>query len=149
MDELFLKLQELIAESMSELTLIDEDYGQLTLSESQDTYPVTFPCVLIGNIEGEWSNITAQPNGPQKGKCNVTVKLAIDCYDDTHYSSGTAWKIKERIGMNINLFKTLHGVSIGGTPLKRVKSIDYSLPRAIKVYETVFYFEFTDNSGSK
>lgn len=148
MDELFLKLQELIAESMPELTLVDEDYGQLTLPDSVDTYPVTFPCVLIGNIEGEWNNMSAQ-GGPQKGNLNVTVKLAIDCYDDTHYTSGTADKIKERIAKNMKIYTTLQGTSIGGTPLRRVKSIDYSMAHCIKVYETVFFFQFIDESAVK
>ena len=34
---------------MPELSLIDEDYGQLEMGAEEDQYPVTFPCVLIGN----------------------------------------------------------------------------------------------------
>ena len=33
----------------AELSLIDEDYGQLEMGAEEDQYPVTFPCVLIGN----------------------------------------------------------------------------------------------------
>ena len=38
-----------IKESMPSLSLVDEDYGQLEAidKEDVDTYPVTFPCVLI------------------------------------------------------------------------------------------------------
>ena len=45
MEELFNLIQTAVADGMLELTLVDEDYGQLQTDE--DTYPVTFPCVLI------------------------------------------------------------------------------------------------------
>jgi hypothetical protein len=34
-----------MAENMQELSIVDEDYGQLETSD--DTYPVTFPALLI------------------------------------------------------------------------------------------------------
>lgn len=40
MEELFIKILQLITEEMPELSLVDEDYGQLETEE--DTYPVTF-----------------------------------------------------------------------------------------------------------
>ena len=52
MDELLLKIMQHIDAAMPELSLVDEDYGQLETQE--DTYPVTFPCVLVGNMTGEW-----------------------------------------------------------------------------------------------
>lgn len=53
MDEIFINIMERIAGEMPELSLIDEDCGQLEMAED-DHYPVTFPCVLIGNVEAEW-----------------------------------------------------------------------------------------------
>ena len=118
MEDIFLAIQERIAQNMPELTLIDEDYGQLITDE--DTYPVTFPCVLISTIEADWTDIGI---GVQKGDCNITIKLAIDCYDDTHYASGTADKIRERLQMNNRLYKLLQGYrqSKETSPLKRMK----------------------------
>ena len=49
MDEIFIAIMEQIAQEMPELSLIDEDYGQLEMGAEEDQYPVTSPCVLIGN----------------------------------------------------------------------------------------------------
>nr|DAV64463.1 MAG TPA: hypothetical protein [Caudoviricetes sp.] len=145
MEEIFLSIQERIASMLPGLSLVDEDYGQLITDE--ETYPVTFPCVLIGNIESEWTDIGV---GVQKGTCEITVKLAIDCYDDTHYTSGTADKIRERLEKNKSLYKILQGYrnSRDMSPLKRVKGTDYALPGQIKVYETTFRFNYHDNSAA-
>lgn len=130
---------------MPELSLVDEDYGQLITDE--DTYPVTFPCVLISTIDADWTDVGV---GVQKGECNITVKLVIDCYDDTHYASGTADKIRERLLMNKALYLLLQGFrqSRGTSPFKRVKGTDYSLPGGKKVYETAFRFTCHDNSAA-
>ncbi|MEA4949709.1 MAG: hypothetical protein VB068_08690, partial [Petrimonas sp.] len=65
MELLFLSLQKQLADNMPEIALIDEDYGQLTLNSEEDTYPVTFPCILIG-IRGaqDWKNLAGKS---QKG----------------------------------------------------------------------------------
>lgn len=57
MDELFSLFIQRISEWMPELTLVDEDYGQLEAGLEEETYPVTFPCVLIGNLEADWENL--------------------------------------------------------------------------------------------
>lgn len=144
MEDIFLAIQEHIAQNMPELSLVDEDYGQLITDE--DTYPVTFPCVLISTIEAEWTDIGL---GLQKGDCSITVKLVVDCYDDTHYASGTADKIRERLLMNKELYLLLHGFrqSKETSPLKRIKGTDYALPGGKKVYETTFRFIYNDNSA--
>lgn len=64
MEEIFINIMERIAGGMPELSLIDEDYGQLEMSAEEDRYPVTFPCVLIGNIDADWRD---QGLGNQKG----------------------------------------------------------------------------------
>lgn len=145
MEDIFLAIQERIAQMLPQVPLVDEDTGQLQTDE--DTYPITFPCVLIGDIEAEWMDIGL---GTQKGNCAITVKLAIDCYDDTHYSSGTASKMADRLAMNRELYKSLQGFRNSREMgcLKRVKSVDYSLPHLIKVYETTFRFEYHDNSAA-
>lgn len=146
MEEIFIAIMERIAEMMPELSYIDEDYGQLELTEDQDSYPVTFPCVLIGNTESDWNDIGY---GVQKSASFVTVRLAIDCYDDTHYTSGTYQKVRERQLKAKELYKTLQEFQCTEetTPLVRVKSRDYSLPGNIKVYETIYSFTLHDESA--
>ena len=146
MEEIFIAIMEHIAETMPELSYIDEDYGQLEPTEEQDSYPVTFPCVLIGNTESDWNDIGY---GVQKSESLVTVRLAIDCYDDTHYTSGTYQKVRERQLKAKELYKALQGFQCTeeATPLVRVKSRDYSLPGNIKVYETMFSFTLHDESA--
>lgn len=146
MEEIFIAIMEHIAEMMPELSYIDEDYGQLEPTEDQDSYPVTFPCVLIGNTESDWNDIGY---GVQKSESLVTVRLAIDCYDDTHYTSGTYQKVRERQLKAKELYKALQGFQCAeeATPLVRVKSRDYSLPGNIKVYETMFSFTLHDESA--
>lgn len=146
MEEIFIAIMEHIAETMPELSYIDEDYGQLEPTEDQDSYPVTFPCVLIGNTESDWNDIGY---GVQKSESLVTVRLAIDCYDDTHYTSGTYQKVRERQLKAKELYKTLQEFQCTeeATPLVRVKSRDYSLPGNIKVYETIYSFTLHDESA--
>ena len=57
MDEIFIAIMEQIAQEMPELSLIDEDYGQLEMGAEEDQYPVTFPCVLIGNTNSDWHDL--------------------------------------------------------------------------------------------
>lgn len=146
MEEIFIAIMEHIAETMPELSYIDEDYGQLEPTEDQDSYPVTFPCVLIGNTESDWNDIGY---GVQNSESLVTVRLAIDCYDDTHYTSGTYQKVRERQLKAKELYKTLQEFQCTeeATPLVRVKSRDYSLPGNIKVYETIYSFTLHDESA--
>ncbi len=144
MEELFLAIMRRIGEKMPELATIDEDYGQLALDENTETYPVVFPAVLVGNIELNWTT-----RGPiQQGVGTLLVRLAIDCYDDTHLGSGTEDKIVERQQMNSRLCRALHyfqPISDVDT-FERTKSVDYTLqgPGNVKVYETTFRFEIVD-----
>nr|DAY17189.1 MAG TPA: hypothetical protein [Caudoviricetes sp.] len=146
MEEIFISILNLIANEIPQLSLVDEDYGQLETSE--DTYPVTFPCALIGNMEADWEEIGM---GTQKGIVTLTTRLAIDCYEDTHIGSGTTEKVAERLRLANQLYTTLqcsrHSGDMG--PMFRTKTRCYSLPGMIKVYEYVFQFELHDDSAAK
>jgi hypothetical protein len=141
METLFLSIQQQIAGNVSELRYIDEDYGQLNTEE--DTYPVTFPCALIQVEEIDWKDLGA---GKQQGAATVRVKLAIDCYHDTHHTSGTSDKAAERMQFYNRLHKVvhLHHERVLFTPLKRAKSVFYSLPGGVKVYEGVYTCQVFD-----
>ena len=124
MDELFSLFIQRISEWMPELTLVDEDYGQLEAGLEEETYPVTFPCVLIGNLEADWENLTG---GGQRGTVFFSVRLAVDCYDDTHYGSGTESKVAERLLMANRVYAALQGFRPNNsmTALVRTKSRFY------------------------
>ena len=83
-----------------------------------------------------WETITDEY---QRGTFTITIKLCLDCYDDTHYTSGVADKASKRIAM----FKELHSVirqiePANATTLERISSRWYSLPGIIKVYESTY-----------
>lgn len=134
MEHLFNTIQTAIAEGMPELTLVDEDYGQLQTEE--DTYPVTFPCALISLPGIDWQTIT---DDYQRGTVTIVVKLCLDCHDDTHYTSGTSHKAAERI----TRFKQLHDIvrllePENTTPPERTSSRWYSIAGGFKVYESTY-----------
>ena len=146
MEEIFIAIMERIAGMMPELSCIDEDYGQLEAGAEEDHYPVTFPCVLIGNTESDRNDLGY---GVQKSESLITIRLAVDCYDDTHYTSGTYQKAKERLLKAKELYRILQGFQCSeeASPLVRVKNRDYSMPGNIKVYETVYSFTLHDESA--
>ena len=144
MESLLYQLINHIKENMPSLSLVDEDYGQLEAIDKEDmqTYPVTFPCVLIDMPETDWSNLCGKS---QKGKAKVNVRLVIDCYDDTHYGSGTMEAMMERTGMVSNLHRILqcYRPEQDGE-LIREKSRFYTWSHGIKVYEMLYSVSVQD-----
>ena len=143
MEDFLLNILRHIKKEIPELSLVDEDTGQLETNE--DTYPVTFPCVLVGNTDITWSDLGY--SGAQKGDGSIVVRLAIDCYDDTHVGSMQEESIAERQRFAKRIFKALQCEklceSVG--PLSRIKSRDYTLPGNIKVYEQMYQFEIHED----
>lgn len=134
-----------IGDSVPELRTVDEDYGQLAPDERTDTYPVVFPAALISVPEITW-----ETRGRfQQGRGKFLVRLAQDCYDDTHLGSGTEDKIRERKRMDGRLCRSLHGFQPldDMEPIEREKSVEYTLdgPGNIKVSEITFAFEIADH----
>lgn len=144
MEQIFLQILQQIAQQLPQLSLVDEDYGQLETAD--DTYPVTFPCVLVGNVETDWDDLGY---GAQKGTTSITVRLVVDCYDDTHLGSGTENKIAERLALAGDLYRALQGFVCDPNmgPLERIKSRDYTIANNIKVYEQIYTFEYHDESA--
>ena len=95
MEYILLPLIEHIAEGMPQLSLVDEDYGQLEVidEEGKEMYPITYPAVLIDLEQVDWSEVAGKS---QMGEARLKIRLIIDCYDDTHASSGTLYRIQER-----------------------------------------------------
>ena len=145
MDELLLSIMQHIAAAMPELSLVDEDYGQLETQE--DTYPVTFPCVLVGNMVGDWRDLGY--SGAQEGTVMLTVRMVIDCYDDTHVGSTQENAITDRQQMARKLYKALQMQRFCKDmgPVSRVKSQDYTIAHGIKVYEQIYQFDYKDMSA--
>lgn len=142
METLFNQIQTILAENLEWLDAknVDEDYNQLEMlykdDEDSDTYPLTFPLVLIEIPETRWETLGGAYGKVQTGTVTVNVKLAIDCYDDTHYTSGTAEKISERADKVNQIHKLLQSYMPegGSLPLNRVSSNNQTLTHGIKVY---------------
>ena len=133
-----------IWDNMPRLKVVDEDYGQLEAlgQESTDQYPLTFPAVLIDASSVQWSNIGGLN---QKGEATIRVRLIIDCYDDTHASSGTTDKIARRECVRHKLHKLLQGHVIGeNSALMRTNSRFYTAAHGIKVYESTYTVTVTE-----
>lgn len=137
-------LVNLIGNAMPDLQVVDEDYGQLEMldQESNDTYPLTFPAVLIDASTVQWSGIGGVN---QKGAATIRVRLIIDCYDDTHRSSCTTHLIALREEKRRELHKLLQGYKISEEgPLMRVNSRFYTANHGIKVYESTYTCTVTE-----
>ena len=139
MEELFNDMQRQIATQLGDaVSLIDEDYGQLeALMNGEDQYPVPIPCVLVGAPEVTWRCLGGDT---QQGTCTLTVRLAFDCYDDTHYSSGQEGKAAERLSLSKKLNKNIHLWKFKGCArvMVRKHTRSFSLPGGIKVYEHTY-----------
>ena len=143
MEEIFIAIMERIAAQMPELSLVDEDYGQLETQE--DTYPVTFPCVLIGNTDSNWTDIGM---GAQNSDTFITVRLAVDCYDDTHYSSDTYHKVKERQLMVKELYMNNLSMQMFMEPLKNHLFKSVHKPFTVLLFQYYchnLYYHVADN----
>ena len=139
MEEVLEDLIKLVGEAFPHLKTVDEDYGQLEMldDDSRDTYPLTFPAVLIDAPETSWTGVGGLD---QRGTCRVRVRLVLDCYDDTHWRSGTVEAIRERERMRRDLHVLLQGHRVGedGQALVRVSNRFYTWNHGIKVYESTY-----------
>lgn len=145
MEQFLLSLLRHIAYNFPQLSLVAEDCGQLETQE--DNYPVTFPCVLVGNTDIDWSDLDEQGSS-QRGTASITVRLAIDCYDDVHIGSTQEASIAERYRLATELHNSLQGLEFDDLPdiypLSRKRSRDYTLPGNIKIYESLYTFLISD-----
>ena len=141
MQQFLLLLLQHIAAQFPNLSLVAEDCGQLETQE--DTYPVTFPCLLIGNTDTSWQDLD-EGGSTQRGTATISVRLAIDCYDDVHIGSTQEASIAERLQLAHEIHEAVQGIEFEECenvwPLSRVRSRDYALPGHIKVYESFYSF---------
>ena len=137
MEEILEELVNLIGQNFPNFGTVDEDYGQLEMIDMTDreTYPLTYPACLIDAAECAWTNVEGIS---QRGTLQVRVRLIMDCYDDTHYGSGTVEKIRERATTRIELHKLLQGHRYEGQELIRSNSRFYTQNHGIKVYESLY-----------
>lgn len=145
MEQLLLDLIGLISNNMPQLLTVDEDYGQLEFidEDDRDTYPLTFPAVLIDAPSTEWSDVS---DLAQQGTCQLRVRLIIDCYDDTHAGSHTTDRISQRNEMRLQLHQLLQGFRPEGQKaLIRTQSKFFTFNHGIKVYESIYTCAVTES----
>ena len=138
MESLLVNLTGKIASELPWARTVDEDYGQLEAldDENIDMYPLTFPAVLIDLPGTEWSDAG---DLSQRGVCEVRVRLAIDCYDDTHAGSQTTDRIMQREEKRKALHALLQGYRVSSEgALIRTRSKFFTFNHGIKVYEATY-----------
>ena len=138
MESLLVNLINKIAGELPWARTVDEDYGQLEAldDENVDMYPLTFPAVLIDLPGTEWSDAG---DLSQRGVCEVRVRLAIDCYDDTHAGSQTIDRIMQREEKRKALHALLQGYRVSSEgALIRTRSKFFTFNHGIKVYEATY-----------
>ena len=139
MEQLFLDILKRLGE-MDGISYVDEDYGQLQTQE--DTYPVTFPAILIDAPSVEWSEIGQLS---QIGRVTLSVRLVLDCYHDTHYGSTQEDNVAEHIQTYNAMHRLLQGFTPGlASPLVRENTRFYTIAHGIKVYESQYSCEIND-----
>lgn len=122
MEELLLKIIKTLGAEVPELSYIDEDYGQLEMLDEvgRDSYPLTFPALLVDCASVSWSNIEGYS---QKGTATVRVRLLMDCYDDTHFGSGGQIEdIRNRAELVRKVHEVLEGMGATDTATGLVRT---------------------------
>ena len=138
MESLLVNLINKIAGELPWARTVDEDYGQLEAldDENIDMYPLTFPAILIDLPGTEWSDAG---DLSQRGVCEVRVRLAIDCYEDTHAGSQTIDRIMQREEKRKALHALLQGYRASSEgALIRTRSKFFTFNHGIKVYEATY-----------
>lgn len=138
MESLLVNLIDKIAGELPWVHTVDEDYGQLEAldDENVDMYLLTFPAVLIDLPGTEWNDAG---DLSQRGVCEVRVRLAIDCYDDTHAGSQTTDRIMQREEKRKALHALLQGYRVSSEgALIRTRSKFFTFNHGIKVYEATY-----------
>ena len=138
MESLLVNLINKIAGELPWARTVDEDYGQLEAldDENVDMYPLTFPAILIDLPGTEWSDAG---DLSQRGVCEVRVRLAIDCYEDTHAGSQTTDRIMQREEKRKALHALLQGYRVSSEgSLIRTRSKFFTFNHGIKVYEATY-----------
>ena len=138
MESLLVNLINKIASELPWARTVDEDYGQLEAldDENIDMYPLTFPAILIDLPGTEWSDAG---DLSQRGVCEVRVRLAIDCYEDTHAGSQTTDRIRQREEKRKALHALLQGYRASSEgALIRTRSKFFTFNHGIKVYEATY-----------
>lgn len=138
MESLLVNLINKIVGELPWARTVDEDYGQIEAldDENIDMYPLTFPAILIDLPGTEWSDAG---DLSQRGVCEVRVRLAIDCYDDTHAGSQTTDRIMQREEKRKALHALLQGYRVSSEgSLIRTRSKFFTFNHGIKVYEATY-----------
>ena len=140
MEQHYIQLRTIVS-GIKGISVIDEDSGQLeAMLNGEDTYPITFPAVLIAFGDTEWKSFSGR--GPQRGSGTVIVRTAFDCYDDTHRGAGQDSYATGRMAKVHEIHLAIQGQpsAVSGRPLNRVRSRTVTLPGRIKVYEQEYTF---------
>lgn len=150
MESLYLRIAERLREIVPELEHIDEDTGQLYPVQYDDRYgyPILFPCCLIDASTTDYK-VEKFPD-IQRGTVTITIKVAFQCDEDSHYSSiesnNTFEQMRHRLAINKKIVCALQGYCFGDdfSAMQRTQARAYPLAGRVKVYESTFNVNITE-----
>lgn len=147
MESLYLRIAERLRKLVPELDHIDEDTGQLYPVQYDDRYgyPILFPCCLIDATTTDFK--AEKFPDIQRGTATVTIKVAFQCDEDTHYESGRPFvQMEQRLAVNRKVVSALHGYRFGDdvSDMRRTQARAYPLAGRVKVYESTFSVNVTE-----
>jgi len=100
MKDLFLSISDAITTKVPAVRWVDFDLGQL---DSGEAPPVSYPCVLIGFGNGDYSNLS---NLVQMGEVQIVIRVAFKIFERTH---SAATEVFRDVGLaHLDILQAIH-----------------------------------------
>lgn len=100
MKDLFKAISDAITTKVPAVRWVDFDLGQLDTGEAP---PVSFPCVLVGFGNGDYSNLSSLV---QMGEVQVVIRVAFKTFERTH---SAATEVFRDVGLaHLDILRDVH-----------------------------------------
>lgn len=147
-EKLYLDISELLAE-IAELRWVDLEAGQLEIP--MEEYPVQFPCGLVDFPSSEYQDET---HGNQAGLMNITIRLAVDMYEDLHMIDGATAPDRgagvKGINIKTKIHQKLHGMETDySSPMVRTSVQTERRDDGLKVWAINYQCAVKDDSAAR
>lgn len=140
--EIFTAICERISQKLPELKYIEEDEGQLNVSERP---PVAFPCCLIEVNYQDCDDVT---KGIQKVQLHISLKIAFNIKESTNINApaNVRERALKRLDTTQNIYKALQGWRNNGMflTMKRKQEKTEKRGDGLKVYNCLYMAEIME-----
>lgn len=148
-DVIYKDVSDRITDKVSAMRWIELEYGQLEIPE--ENYPVQFPCTLI---DISFTECTDETEGNQQVMVQITVRTAIDLYEDLMVIDGAGVPDQaaalERLRLVIDVHKALHKFETEYmTPLVRASLTTERRDDGLKVFSQTYMAVAKDDSAAR